>query len=286
MYLAVLPTKKWQFLDYSWSHYFHPLFTADGSGVIYMPETPARSVVRRALDSGQKQVLYTPPSGWRIVTGEVSPDDKWLAVLENEEQPTAAQPGRITLVDLNSKTTREVWSGYGLGVTTPFWSPDSTRAVWSEPVGSNSRDNQLHILDLASEKTHPLQQGLDGVSSGSWSPDLHRFAAFSIGLENAGVYVVDANSGQADRLVPMNFEEFDFIGGCPWSHDGKWIAFATVTSNSGDHLFSLKVVSPETKQVRTLLEPSSGVITALTWTPHGKLLFVRGGTSVEVVSVP
>ena len=285
LYLASRPNRRWQLVDHSWSYFFRPVFTPDGKALLYMPETPPESIARRELDSGRTQVVYTAPAGWRVLGGDLSPSGKHMVIATTTEPAGRSDQWKVTLVDLGSTAKQDPRTGAALSLSSPLWSPDSARVVWLETGTDTNATTDLRMLDTSSGSVSPVARDCDGVRRGSWAPDSRRLATFRMGRDREGIYVVDVAHGQLERIVPLGPGELDFGAGCPWSPDGNWIAFATMTHDSGADLFALKVASPATKEVKTVLGPAAGAIESLMWTPHGKLLFVRGGTSVEIVSL-
>jgi dipeptidyl aminopeptidase/acylaminoacyl peptidase len=287
-YRVVFASKKLQRLTESWDYFFPPILTQDDRAVLLMPRDPAQSLARVDLDSGAGKIVYRAPDPWRIGDGALCPDGERLAVAESREVSETESDGRVVLTTLTSAETKELWRQPGTLVSCLAWSPDQTRLLWAQvDLRAPYADNPLHLADMATGKILSFAVTCDELSPGCWAPDSRRFVAYSLRPGREGIYAVDAASGRADQLAQLSSREFAFTGGCPWSPTGRWIAFVSSTEGDAGRVQKIVVVSPDTRESRTLLGPLKEEITSLTWTPSGKsLYFVRGGSSLEAVTAP
>jgi Tol biopolymer transport system component len=289
LYLYDFTTRKAWLLDRSWSYFLLPTLTPDGKAYLYMPKSPPDTIVKRELDSGHVTTLYSSPAPWKLEGGALSPDGTWLAVKEAVRESRTRMDWRMVLVNMATGEAKQILQKNGsLGFGTPQWAPNSARFGWGETQqeSDSTVDTVLYVTEPGSSQVAQIPAS-GSAFRGCWAPDSRRLATFDIGPGREGIYIVDTDTRKVDELAKFGAGEFDFGGGCPWSPDGKSIAFATLAGTAGGERFTVKLVSPDTKQVSTLLGPIGEEVTILTWSPSGKhLLFIRGENSVDSVTVP
>tara|TARA_R110000751_G_scaffold2632_2_gene13978 strand:+ start:12218 stop:14302 length:2085 start_codon:yes stop_codon:yes gene_type:complete len=136
---------------------------------------------------------------------QISPDGKTVAYVRHSmDRMTDKDTGHIWILDLSDGSNRPLVTG-GAGASSPRWSPDGSRMVYSTATGGKP---EVRVLYLDSGRSFPLAQFLEGPSEATWSPD-GKHVAFSMFVKgespsfakaptppegatwNAGVKVID-----------------------------------------------------------------------------------------------
>jgi TolB protein len=136
------------------------------------------------------------------------------------------------------------------------------------------RDAALHMLDLKTNKTQVL---IDGVEHFYLSPNKDQFAVILKRKENTQVLMLTNLEGKEQVTIATN----EFLGAVHWSPNGSQLAYMTM---------ALKENSPSVYIANTKTGKSTYVVNALTflvpsaisWSPSGKQLLTNCITEDEL----
>jgi dipeptidyl aminopeptidase/acylaminoacyl peptidase len=99
---------------------------------------------------------------------QVSPDGKTVAYVRHSmDRMTDRDKGQIWILDLSDGSNRPLVTG-GAGASSPRWSPDGSRMIYST---STDGKPEIRVLYLDTGRSFPLAQFLEGPSQAVWSPD-------------------------------------------------------------------------------------------------------------------
>jgi hypothetical protein len=137
---------------------------------------------------------------------------------------------------------------------------------------------EVATMDLATGRVLELRStGPDGGAAPSWSPDGQQIVFFRFGEKASGgpvpprlsaVWLIGADGKDLRQLSPSSLPATD----PEWSPDGARVLFVSPDGERQD----LYTIRPDGTDVRRLT--TDGVSTSATWTPDGRILFVRGAT--------
>src|SRR5882724_8953078 len=127
---------------------------------------------------------------------------------------------------LRAITAEDIWS-----VKRPAaleLSPDGARLVFTVKefnLEKNSSVSHLWVLDTASGAAHALTTAESSDNAPTWSPDGSRiaFTAKRNGDEEAALYVIRADGGEAEKIIELPLG----ISAPRWLPDGQHVVFAT-----------------------------------------------------------
>lgn len=134
-------------------------------------------VCSMAAGCGQAAVgspLYT------YAAATLSPDDRWIAVVEADRTVTGSPP-TLLILDAASGATRAVIPGG----TLPSWAPDSSTLAYSQA-------SVVHLYSIASGSTSSLPPGDPLVAPPVWSPAGEVLALDELGPGGEHVSLADA----------------------------------------------------------------------------------------------
>jgi Galactose oxidase, central domain/Kelch motif/WD40-like Beta Propeller Repeat len=194
--------------------------------------------------------------------------------------------GKLFLIDPNGGGPQPV----DTGCTTPClsdtqlaFSSDGARLVFiRESVDPSTQGDLTTVatMDLAGGRVVELRStGSDGSATPRWSPDGTQIVYFRFGEKDGGgpvpprldgIWLVDADGNGLHQLSPPTLAAAQ----PDWSPDGARILFESIDGEQQD----IYTIRPDGTDVRRLT--TDGASASATWTPDGRILFVRpGGTS-------
>ncbi len=143
---------------------------------------------------------------------------------------------------------------------------------------ASTRSGTEEVWTSQADGSHPMQLTRQGGTGPAWSPDGQRIVFVSIVEGKADIYVVDAEGGEPKRLTtdpkPDNTPS--------WSHDGRWIYFATANQQ-------IRKVSPEGEETfpvaRRWAWPHASAAGEYVYYMQGRIWRVpsEGGEEVEIL---
>jgi Tol biopolymer transport system component/DNA-binding winged helix-turn-helix (wHTH) protein len=136
--------------------------------------------------------------------------------------------------------------------TTPSFSPDGSRIVFSWDDGTNNRSGRpgydLYVKAIGSETLLRLTHHPSDWISSAWSPDGTQIAFHRLAADDNGIYVVPALGGPERKLIATH-TPYDVAAPINWSPDGQWIGYAdTENGRPGDRAFLLNVETLESQE--------------------------------------
>ena len=107
---------------------------------------------------------------------QISPDGKTVAYVRHSmDRMTDKDTGQIWILDLSDGSNRPLVTS-DAGASSPRWSPDGSRMVYSTATDGKP---EVRVLYMDSGRSFPLAQFLEGPSEATWSPD-GKHVAFSM----------------------------------------------------------------------------------------------------------
>jgi Tol biopolymer transport system component/polyisoprenoid-binding protein YceI len=222
-------------------------------------EEPTAQRERRATGPGRLLVSMREESGDTIAVYSVNVDGSDL----------------VRLV----KPLRE--SGAWSSDLAPELSPDGSKIVYTRGIATQTsgEPDQIYVLDR-SGSARPKQLTDDSFTATlwpTWSPDGRKLAFARSEGESSGIWVMNANGGNARALTEDDLvEEPTFTPDeyPTWSPDGERIAYTSFLPDGNDDIFVMNANGSSP----TRLTSGSEYDTDPDWSPNGKLIaFSRDG---------
>jgi TolB protein len=163
------------------------------------------------------------PDGRLIAFEALSRDDEW----------------HIWVMRFNGTGVRRVTRD-GFGGSSPSWSPDGKRLVYTASWSGTS----LAIVDL-SGRTRALKTLSEADWAPEWSPDGSRIAFTSTAEhQKPELYVVGTTGGTTSRLTRNTATDSDPV----WSPDGAWIVFSSLRDGL-DEVYAMRADGTDQRRV-------------------------------------
>lgn len=157
-----------------------------------------------------------------------------------------------------------------VGISSPSWSPDGTRIVFSGQNRAGVSD--LYVVHRGSRNLQKLTNDIYEDREPEWSPD-GKVIVFSSDRTEGGdtngwhnLYTLDAESGVINEITEGPHNDL----APSWSPDGKWLAF-TSDRDTGVDLYLMD----QEKRIHRLTKVATGVMDP-SWTTDSQSLLFTG----------
>ena len=249
---------------------FYPSVASDGTLVyVDQPELPQRQLVWRDRNGKKLGVIGQPQRAMEFAS--MSPDGRYVAV--------TAQEGGNTDIWLHDvlRSTRERFTFDPAIDSTPTWSPDSSRVVFS------SGRNQNRDLFIKPADGHADAEQLLATPSNEyvhdWSPDgrvlsYHKNTGFG-----ADLWSLELSQDESDNKATLYLQTTSVEHSSKFSRDGRYLAY--LSRESGRDEVYVRTF-PEAQGKRQV-SFNGGVQPR--WSRDGKELFYVEGETLIAVSV-
>ncbi|RLK59513.1 amidohydrolase family protein [Actinokineospora cianjurensis] len=155
----------------------------------------------------------------------------------------------------------------------PYWpsfSPDGKLIAVQSLADGMFR---IRLVTADGRSSWPLTRGEHDDTYPAWSPDGTKIAFSSDRAGGEDIWTVDVRGGEPRRITTATTAENQPT----WSADGRSIAYV-----QGNTIESIDVT---TGAVTTLVPAAQGTVAAPSWSPDGKLSFLRTGQGGRTVQV-
>jgi Tol biopolymer transport system component len=189
-------------------------WTRDGQHIIFSSLHLGSFQLREiSADGGESRLL--PVASTSVVDPSPSPDGKWLAFTELEENWNI---WRVRLLPHGLGEPEMLLSSSGKNYS-PMYSADGRHIAF---ISDRSGSSEIWLSD---ENGHNLTRltnlGTPWLGNVRWSPDGSTIAFDARTKEHSGIFTMQLTGGQPVPVVQDQFEERSPT----WSHDGKSIYF-------------------------------------------------------------
>jgi eukaryotic-like serine/threonine-protein kinase len=242
-------------------------FSKDGKWLSYV-SFPDGILWRSKPDGTEKLQLSSPPI--YAVLPQWSPDGKQI-VFYNLPQ---SAPSRIYEVPSAGGAPQLLMPNQSGPQADPSWSPDGNSLAFGGPGGGGS--TAIHILDTKTGQITTLPDS-QGLFSPRWSPDGQYLVALR--TDSSGMMLFDFKAQKWTMLLK------GLIGYPSWSHEGRFVYFLHIFSNSS--IARVAVPGGKVEPVADLKQfQMTGIYNFwLGLTPNDTPLVLKDAGSQEIVSM-
>ncbi len=217
---------------------------------------------------------------WRLRLGGGPPEP--VTAMRGAFHPAISRDGRHILVAAEHKI-RQLWrTDPGGGNPRPLEASTTVECLDVEPAGRwllygdwspKPGEASLGALDLETFESRPLADG----TCGAVSPDGREIAYFGMGDEGGGLWRLDLETGEGQRIVaetaPVGFVEPNLYRRPAWSPDGRRVAYPALEPEAG-----LMVVARGGGALDRL---ARGTFGPPAWSPDGRFVAALGKQEAE-----
>jgi len=197
---------------------------SEAGSIAYLPTSgsPGPDTLVWVDRSGVEQP--TGVSGPRLRAPRLAPDLRQVAIAVSPADALEGSRSDVWVYDLvRNAPTKVTFDG---GSLYSVWSPDSARLAY------NSRRNgreEIVLQTFGAAEPYARLAGVSGTNFPfSWSPDGRFIAGVAVDTAGNHIQVYDLDGSGASRaFTPSPFR----AGGPTFSHDGRWIAYASPKSD-------------------------------------------------------
>ena len=167
----------------------------------------------------------------------------------------------------------------GGNITSPSWSPDRRRIVFS--WARRGKPAQLYVIRVSGGKPRPLTRGPYSATQPDWSPNGKRIVYVRVGGGPTQIFAVDVRTGRTRHLVRSKRSD----GAPAFSPRGDRIAFTrliSIPTDEDEPVFNNEIYvvrANGTKPVRLTRTNISDVDPA--WSPNGRWIAYSAGAGVH-----
>ena len=242
-------------------------FSKDGQWVAYVT-FPEGILWRSKLDGTEKLQLSSPPVFAMLPQWSV--DGKQIVFYDR--QPS--KPARIYAVSATGGEVQLLMPNHSGTEADPVWSPDGSSLAFGGT--GNETDARIYVLNMVTREISTLPES-EGLFSPRWSPDGRYLAALR--TDSSGLMLFDFKTQKWTMLAK------GLVGYPNWSHDGRFVFFLRLFTNSGVERVS--VLGGKVEQVVDLSKfHLTGVFNFwFALTPDDVPLVLKDAGSQEIVSM-
>lgn len=207
-----------------------------------------------------------------ISNGTISPDGKYLAMVEEEPaggrvlrvRQTISGGNFLPLVSLNA-------SPRGVAFT-----PDSNFLYYTVPDPDQTGSNVLYRIALLGGEPRKVLTDLNGLRNSSFSPDGRRLVFPRRIKSSPGIALIIANADGSAQQTFATFTERQNVWGYAWSPDGRTIAYS-LRDEGQPHgkYYYLAEKTVDGGLEKMIVPPQSQWIAFLSWLPDGRGLLAN-----------
>ena len=277
---------------YKYKPVSHPRISSDGRRIAFVVTTTDErtykyrsSIWMVSVEGGEAQQFTAGTANAH--TPVWSPDGRWLAFvseregdLANKNEKDAKKLGKgkpqIWIIPTGGGEAQQV-TFMQHGASSPVWSPDSKRILFSAPVGPADEESEdgkalpkVRVIDR-------LWYRLDGVGY--------------IYERRSHLFLVDAQGGEATQLTEGDWDDNE----AAWSPDGNYIAFTSSRAEDrwripSPDVYTLAINGGQAGALRCLTDGSLACA-APSWSPDGQtlaflaVLKLRSGGHTDIYSI-
>ena len=270
----------------------HPRISPDGKRIAFVVTTTDERLYKYRssvwivpVEGGEARQFTAGPANAHSPAW--SPDGQWLAFvseragdLANTNEKDAKKLGKdkpqVWIIPTNGGEAQQV-TFMQHGASSPAWSPDGKRILFSSPVGPADEETEDGKLLPKVRVIDRLWYRLDGVGY--------------IYERRSHLFLIDAHGGEALQLTEGDWDDSD----AAWSLDGNHIAF--VSSRADDRwrlpspdVYTLAIDDGKAGELRCLTDGSL-TCSAPSWSPDGSTiaflasLKLRSGGHADIYTI-
>jgi Tol biopolymer transport system component len=294
-----LATRKRTALTNGATDHWNPAISPDGRFVVYHKTTPGLVVPNVELwgtPPGTDLKLLRlagafpsfSPEGKRLTLTGGGPARKWgkgkpgSADEADSKRLRAGLFSQLDVMNLDGTERKRLYADEGRLVFSTSWAHHGDRIAFAVGGVFQGPEGEVHLLSVRPDGSD-VQKLATTANNGfpAFSPDGKRLV-FRSGRDRTAknLYLMNADGSGVERLTEGKWTDTM----CDWSHDGKWITFA---SDRGGN-FEVYLVRPNGSGLRKLIG-GGGRNNHPHFSPDGKwIVFTsqRAGYSAEEISLP
>jgi Tol biopolymer transport system component/DNA-binding winged helix-turn-helix (wHTH) protein len=201
--------------------------------------------------------LTANPDDVPVTSSAISPDGKYLVFTDKTG---------FYLRQIDSGETHAVPLPKGFDALAESWFPDSIHLVVSRVEDPNKPLASLWEISIVGGTPRKLA---DEGEAAKVSPDGSRIAFLSGKFDQSEIWLMQADGGQAKRLLKADGGDFNPVA---WSPDGRSLAYVRTTYFAHSLETKIEIADVASGQTEVVLS-KPGLGPALSWTQAGRLIY-------------